>query len=276
MCLINAFFLDKERIRKVLKDKIEGELHLDFAARQAMDGALSQADAETAVTKWGDKYSVLRIKKNVRPNLVRALINGAPQIRSPLVATTAEAKHAEIIKKHADIGTLCNTVQGARKKNGTARDFTSLASKLLWLLFPNQVPIFDDRAWRAVNVIARLTEKAETPDPDRSDFTLNEFCAFLKLHVLCFSGIYERIDEIISEEFDAIFDSATRQVAAITKEDAARQYANHITVIDQVLWHLGGAVPVEGCLIMKTKKASARKSAKSVASVKSLGVRNGG
>ena len=258
MCLINDFILDKDRICKVLKDKIEGELHFDFAARQAMDGVLSQADAETAITKWGDKYGVLRIKKNVRSNLVKALINGAPQIRSALVATTAEAKHAEIIKKHTDIGTLCNTVQGARKKNGSARDFTSLASKLLWLLFPNRVPIFDARAWRALNLVARLTEKAATPDPDQSDFTLNEFCAFLKLHVLCFSSIYDRIDEITLDEFDSIFDGSTRQVRAITKEDAARQYANHITVIDQVLWHLAGAVPVEECLIVNTRKTSAK------------------
>ena len=93
----------------------------------------------------------------------------------------------------------------------------------------------------------------ETPDPqDESAFTLNEFCAFLKLHTLCFSAVYERIDKIISEEFDTIFDSAKRQNAANKKGDAARQYANHITVIDQILYHLGGAVPVDKAL---TKKA---------------------
>lgn len=277
MCLIEDFFLDKERIRKVVKKKIEGELHFDFAARQALDGALSQTDAETAVTKWGDHYRVLRIKKSVRPNLVKALISGAPQLKTALVAATAEDRHAETIKRHADIGTLCNTVQGARKKNGTERDFTSLASKLLWLLHPKEAPIFDDRAWRAINVIARLAEKVETPDPqDKSAFTLNEFCAFLKLHARCFSDIYERIDKIISEEFDAIFDSATRQNDAITKEYATRQYANHITVIDQILWHLGGDVPVEVCLAPKTRKKGAKKPAKSVASVESLGTQTGG
>src|SRR6267378_3828949 len=121
MCLVNDFFLDKERIRKVLKNKIEGELHFDFAARQGLDGALSQTVAEAAITKWGDHYRVLRIKKNVRPNLVKALIGGAPQLKPALIAATTEQRHAEIIKRHADIGTLCNTVQGARKKNGTER-----------------------------------------------------------------------------------------------------------------------------------------------------------
>ena len=37
MCLIDDFFLDKERIRKVVKDKIQVELHLDLAARQALE-----------------------------------------------------------------------------------------------------------------------------------------------------------------------------------------------------------------------------------------------
>jgi hypothetical protein len=262
MSFIEDFFLDKERIRRVVKNKIEDELHFDFAARQAFEGSITGTDAETAVTKWGDHYGVLRIKGNIRPDLVRAVINGAPQIRRDLLATSAEARRTEIIQRHAEIVAISNTVQEVRNKDGGERDFTSLASKLLWLLHPSQVPIFDDRAWRAINVIARLAEKVETPDPDdKSVFTLNEFCAFLKLHVLCFSDIYERIDKIISEEFDRIFESATRQNDSITKEDSARQYANHITVIDQTLWHLGGDVPVEECLTPKTAQMGTKKSA---------------
>ena len=270
MCLIEDFFLDKERIHKVVKKKIEGALHLDFAARQALENAAPiQSEAEKAVNDWGDLYKVLRVK--ARPDLVKAIINGAPQIRGDLVAGSAEERHSEIIQRHAEICTLCNTVQGVRHEDGGERDFTVLASKLLWLTHPNEVPIFDDLAWRAINVVARLAGKVETPDPeDESASTLNEFCAFLKLHALCFSGIYERIDEIILEEFDTIFDSAKRQVPAITKENAARQYANHITVIDQILVHLGGTVPVEGCLNKKTGKKGTKKPVKSVVSVKSV------
>jgi hypothetical protein len=270
VCLIEDFFLDKERIREVVKKKIEGALHIDFPARQALKNtAPIQSEAEKAVNDWGNLYKVLRVK--ARPDLVKAIINGAPQIRSDLVAVSAEEKHTEIIQRHAEIYTLCNEVLGVRNTDGGERDFKVLASKLLWLLHPSKVPIFDDLAWRSINVVARLAEKVETPDPeDKSASTLNEFCAFLKLHALCFSDIYERIDKIISEEFDTIFDSATRQNDAITKEDAASQYANHITVIDQLLVHLGGAVPVEGCLIKKTGKNGTKKPAKSVVSVKSV------
>jgi hypothetical protein len=231
----------------------------------------TQGEAEKAVGLWGTKYTALWIDKKVRLDLVKAIINRAPQIRRGLVAASAEEKHTEIIQRHAEIYALCNEVPGARNNDGSERNFTVLASKLLWLLHPSKVPIFDGLAWRAINVVARLAEKVETPDPEgKSASTLNEFCAFLKLHALCFSGIYGRIDEIILEEFDTIFDSAKRQVPAITKENAARQYANHITVIDQILVHLGGAVPVEGCLNKKTGKKGTKKPAKSVVSVKSV------
>jgi hypothetical protein len=266
MCLIEDFFLDRERIRKVLRNKIEGELHLDFPARQALEGVLTGSNAEKAVSDWGYRYKVLRFA--AYPAVVKAIISGAPQIRSALVATAIDARHAEIIKMHTDICTLCNTVPGVKNKNGGDRDFKVLASKLLWLSHPSEIPISDDLALRAINVLARLAEKAETPDPDQSDFTLNEFCVFLKLHTLCFSSIYERIDEIVAAEFDTIFDGATRQVTTITKEDAKRQYGSHVTVIDQILLHLGSAVRVKECIIKKTTK----KPATSIASVKSLGV----
>jgi len=262
MCFIEDFFLDKERIRKVVKKKIEGALQIDFAARQALESTAPNQEAEKAIDDWGILYKVLRVK--AKTDLVKAIINGEPQIRRDLVATSTEEKHTEIIQRHTEIYTLCNAVQGVRHKDGGERDFKALASKLLWLLHPSEVPIFDDLAWCAINVVARLAEKVETPDPkDKSASTLNKFCAFLKLHSLCFSDIYERIDQIILGEFDTIFDSAERKGPAITKENAARQYANHITVIDQILVHLGGTVPVEECL-KKTGKKGTQKLEKSV------------
>jgi hypothetical protein len=266
MCLIDDFFLDKERIRKILKNKIEGELHLDFAARQALEGVITGGGAEKAVSDWGHRYKVLRVAAHA--DLVKAIIRGAPLIRRALVATTTEDRHAEIIKMHADICTLCNSVPGVKNKDGSDRDFKVLASKLLWLSHPHEIPISDDLASSAINVVARLAEKVETPDPDDSKFTLNEFCAFLRLHTLCFSSIYGRIDEIVATEFDTVFDGATRQIATITREDAKRQYGNHITVIDQILLNLGSAVRVKECIDKKT----AKKPAESVTSVKSLDV----
>lgn len=97
MSLIEDFFLDKERIRKVLLSKIEGELHVDFAARQALESPTPiQSEAEKSVKTWMDRYRVLRGKKlsaAVRERLVRAIIKDAPQIRRSLTATSILDNH---------------------------------------------------------------------------------------------------------------------------------------------------------------------------------------
>ena len=42
--------------------------------------------------------------------------------------------------------------------NGKARDFTSLASKALWLCYPESVPLFDSFARRALWVICKMDD----------------------------------------------------------------------------------------------------------------------
>ena len=229
--------------------------------------------AEKAVTTWMDRYRVLRgrnLSKTVREKLVKAIIADAPQITRSL---TTDA----IPERHAEICTLCNTVEGIKIKNektGTEkdRDFTWLASKLLWLLHPDIVPIFDSQAWCATNVIARISGKVYTPGSlVAQDTTLKPYCAFLKLHALCFGNLYNRIDTILAVEFSTIYANATRKNNSNTEADAKRQYANHMTVIDQMLWHLGSDIAVEGCITKRVKKKAGRKKApKSAANAQSV------
>jgi hypothetical protein len=252
MCLIDDFFLDRERVRKVVKSKIENELFVDFAARKAIE--TSNAAGADAIVDWMQHYGVVQgFTKDTRARLAAALINQSSEINQDLTPS--------VLDRHAAVTNLCNSVEGVKtknKRNGKekVRQCTSLSSKLLWLLHPDEVPIFDSRAWRAINVIARVVEKAETPDPeDRSSVTLNQYCAFLRLHEVCFSHLYDPIKQIVTREFDKIFSSATQQNGGVSKEDAAKQYANHMTVIDQMLWHLGGAIPVDGCYTLTVKKS---------------------
>jgi len=260
MAFIEDFFLNRERIRKVLLYKIEAELHMDLPARQALENPTEQSGVEASVTTWMDHYRVLRGKNlttTVRTRLVKAIINGASEIKRDLAASS-------IVERHTEIQTLCNSVEGIKLKdkdgNERDRDFTSLASKLLWLLHPSVVPIFDSQAWCATNVIARLVDKVPTDDPQaKSDSILNAYCAFLKLHTICFADLYNPIDKIISEDFGKIFEDAPRKNStSIKKKDAERQYANHMTVIDQLLWHLGSEVQVEECLTKRIRKRRAR------------------
>ncbi len=87
---------------------------------------------------------------------------------------------------------------------------------------------------------------------------LNPFCAFLSLREVCFSHLYDPIDKFVAKEFGAIFGNVA-QASTITEADARNQYANYMTVIDQILWHLGSDVAVEECLTKKVRKKPTRK-----------------
>lgn len=257
MSLIDDFFLNEDRLRKVLSGKLEGELQVDSAARQALEKPTQQSVAEAAIKAWMSRYSVMPRAKNVTKiitdSLVRAIIDFAPRITTSLSATS-------ILTRHAAICTHCNTVEGIKVKDKNTgierdRDFTSLASKLLWLMHPDVVPIFDSQAWCAIKVIARISGKIETPGLlVERDSVLERYCAFLNLHALCFSHLYGPIDTFAAKEFSAIFGSTTQKTSAVTEADAKRQYANHMTLIDQLLWHLGGDVAVAGCLTKRIRK----------------------
>jgi len=263
MCLIDDFFLNEDRIRRVLSGKIEGELHIDFAARQALETPTAPTAAEASIRAWMVAYSVMPRAKNltkpVIDDLIKAIISYAPQMTSSITADSIRARHSEIC-------THCNTVNGIKIKDEhgveTDRDFTSMASKLLWLLHPDVVPILDSQARCATRVIARMSGKIETPGflvDGRRGFVLDQYCAFLKLHDMCFSHLYAPIDAIIKKEFSSIFGGATRQNASITEANAKNQYGNHMTVIDQILWHLGSDIAVDGCNTKKARKRPTRK-----------------
>lgn len=56
----------------------------------------------------------------------------------------------ELVAAHADV---CRVAQQAY---GRPRNFTSLASKALWLRYPDSVPLFDSYAQRAIWVISKI------------------------------------------------------------------------------------------------------------------------
>ncbi|MFZ1010993.1 MAG: hypothetical protein WAN65_29410, partial [Candidatus Sulfotelmatobacter sp.] len=231
-------------------------LHIDIPARQALETSSQQGKG--VVLKWLNHYMLLRSLPKEQPlrprsNLADTLITNGPGIGSSLT-------YSLIIDRHIAVRAICNSAQGVKVKQEDGsekdRDLKSLPSKLLWLLHPDVVPIFDSQAWSAMTVVARLAGKVPTPDEQsKKDANLNEYCTFLELHQRCFGELYDAIDAIIGEEFSKIFDGAPRKNSgSITQEDAKRQYANHVTVIDQLLWHLGSEVPIEGCLTKRIRK----------------------
>jgi hypothetical protein len=261
MSFVKDFFLNPDRIRKVMVDKIKNELNIDIPARQAIKA--SSHEGKEAVLRWLNHYKLLRSfpkEETLKPrsNLADAIIAAGSTISSSLMYPSITVRHTEICD-------ICNAAEGVKveQENGKVKDrnLKSLPSKLLWLLHPDVVPIFDSQAWNAITVVARLAKKVATPDiQSKKNATLDEYCTFLKLHPLCFGEFYAEIDTFIGGEFSKIFESAhQKNGGAITEEDAKSQYANHITVIDQLLWHLGSEIPLEGCITKRsTKKKTAR------------------
>jgi hypothetical protein len=54
--------------------------------------------------------------------------------------------------------------------DGRGRDFTSLASKALWLCYPEVVPMFDSFARRGLRIISKIEKDIAPPAGDKSEY----------------------------------------------------------------------------------------------------------
>ena len=135
----------------------------------------------------------------------------------PRVATATDARHAEIIKMHTDICALCNTVPGGQKHGREGQRFQGFGVQIVVVLYPSEIPISDDLASSAINVVARLTEKSKNALSRQFQIHSQRILRLPEVaHAVFFQHL--RADRrIVSAEFDTIFDGATRQVATITK-----------------------------------------------------------
>jgi hypothetical protein len=110
----------------------------------------------------------------------------------------------ELVAAHAEV---CATVQAAY---GEARNFTSLASKALWLRYPDAVPLFDSFAQRALWVIAKIDEAVVPISGDGESYS--EF-------VYVWMALYKRY--------------------AAALESLDREGLHRVRIFDRILWLIG-------------------------------------
>src|SRR6266567_2337720 len=115
--------------------------------------------------------------------------------------TTVDA----ICEAHDSLMVQCATAYGRK------RDFTSLASKALWLCYRNDVPIFDSYSNRALSVLSKLERSITTPDERASQY---------RQFACVWNSFYER--------FQAIMDGIDTQ-----------GYPYPVRVFDVTLWMIG-------------------------------------
>lgn len=121
----------------------------------------SSPDRLQEVTSWLRYYAVFQgITRPERYALSGAFLRWADARDQQERLATVDA----ICQAHESLVAECIIAYG---KN---RDFTSLASKALWLRYPDDVPLFDSYARRALSVFSRLECGITPPNGGASDY----------------------------------------------------------------------------------------------------------
>jgi hypothetical protein len=159
-------------------------------------------DRSEVIRSWLQSYAVFQgIDGPNRPAIATALLEWGDSRNLQRDLRTVNA----LVAAHEELMTVCT------RANGKKRDFTSLASKALWLCYPNSTPIFDRFAQRTLWVISKL-EPDITVLPD----TEPEYRKFV--HV--WKALYDRYTSAINE-----IDLGT--------------YPYRVRIFDKILWLIG-------------------------------------
>jgi len=162
---------------------------------------MERRDREAQLRKWLNFMKVIRFyPKEIHAKIVGQILAYAdgPRPGEPLGGKAAIVSEYERLRECIE------------KAFDRPRGVTSLASKALWCCYPNDVPIFDGNACKALAVMSRLWRMV--PEPDETAYTL-----FVDLWL----QLYEKLKTVI-------------QQADI------EGYPYRIRVLDQLLWYLGG------------------------------------
>ena len=178
----------------------EHEKH-DLAALQAANHQ-EQAGRNGIVRGWLRYYGVFQgFFDSKRAEITDALLmwSDARILKQGLDSSQA------IVEAHSDLMATCVA------QYGMSRDFTSLASKYLWLCYPTSVPLFDKNVRQALQVLSKLEDDIALPDANWPQY--HQF-------VMVWKELYERHSKTLDEmDFDG--------------------YDYSVRIFDKILWLVG-------------------------------------
>jgi hypothetical protein len=155
-----------------------------------------------AIRRWMDIYKVLQgIDGARRDAIAKATLDWADHREGDSKLETVGG----IVSAHAELMVACS------KADGRGRDFTSLASKALWLRYPDAVPLYDRFAQEALWMLSKLEPGLPPTAKDAS-----KYGAF----ALIWLTLYDRHASLI---------------AAIDN----RGYPYRVRIFDRILWLIG-------------------------------------
>jgi hypothetical protein len=184
---------------RAVKYQLEEHERLDRKALAAVRDRSSEERA-AAVQSWLGQYKVfMGFDTSQRKAISEAVIRWADARQTARLEGLAE-----LVEAHTELAGRC------RAAFGRERDFTSLASKALWLRYPDGVPLYDRLASQALTVVSRMVgeEPPAKGTPEYYQFAYT------------WQRIYERYRDAV-EGIDA------------------RGYPYRVRIFDQVLWTLG-------------------------------------
>jgi hypothetical protein len=177
----------------------------DRRALQILDNRTA-LDRSEGIRGWLQKYMVFQgIGGPTRLAIATAVVEWADScdLQRDLTSVNAlAAAHGELNDK---VKAVCT------RASGKERDFTSLASKALWLCYPDSVPIFDSFTQRALWVISKL-------EPDIIPVRGNEPEYRKFVHI--WKALYERCAD------------------ALNRIDVGN-YPYRVRIFDKILWLIG-------------------------------------
>jgi hypothetical protein len=129
-------------------------LEKDLADDQKAIAAVTETDTELSTRQkdlraWFDSYKVFQgLKREVREQITHAVLCWSDKRDTRRDLTTPKA----LADAHREL------MEVIQKAYGKPRDFTSLASKALWLCYPHSVPIYDAWTRTALYVISKIED----------------------------------------------------------------------------------------------------------------------
>jgi hypothetical protein len=167
---------------QAVKNYVAYDLERD---KDALD-SLKSADASTregGVRKWLEGYKVLMgFTTEQRNNIAHAVVKNADERDANRDIDSIES----LSQIHAEVMRACTNGLGKE------RDFTSLASKALWLYYPDKVPLFDSLAHRALCVLSKLDDVPQQTTEDASKY--ESFIFVWKTLYTRYSPVFESLD----------------------------------------------------------------------------------
>ena len=167
---------------------------------------MGRAVRENQVRAWLGYYKVILF---FPPDRSQAIAHEIIQFADEPRPASLDQCHAQIVSEYNRLRDRIQPVAPLAPRSNRQREVTSLTSKALWLCYPHDVPIFDDYALRALQVISRICRICPTPGQSLYGSFVDVWLQF-----------YDRIKPVI-------------------EESDLQGYPYNMRVLDGFLWYLG-------------------------------------